>query len=62
MSCKTIPWLWLTFGFLWYACASFVLAYTPLSIKAIAIAEAIAQGAVPSAIAQSPTSSKAIAT
>lgn len=41
MSCKTIPWLWLTFGFLWYACASFVLAYAPW-LKGIAMTEAIA--------------------
>mgnify|MGYP001136541475 CR=1 FL=1 len=48
MSCRTIPWLWLTFCFLWYACASFVLAYTPLWVKAIALAEVIAQSPAPS--------------
>jgi serine/threonine-protein kinase len=40
MSCRTIPWLWVTFGFLWHVCAGFVLAYTPW-LKAIAIGEAI---------------------
>lgn len=42
MSCRTIPWLKLGFGFLWYASAGFFLANTPLWVKVWAWAEAIA--------------------